>query len=95
MAFTKKDLYAEVERLNEKYCKKTKNKLCIGCAYGGYQVQLTGKERKDGKGFIGLGTACMNITRGYKTVDETLFELYRCDSLGDVESMVKYFEKRW
>lgn len=94
LVFTKKDLLSEVERLNEKYCKKTKNELYVQCAYGGYQVQLTGKKRKDGKGFVGIGTSRINVTRGYHTANETLVELYQSDSKGDVEQTIKYFEKR-
>lgn len=49
---TKKDLQVEVDRLNKKYCSRTGNELRFQGAYGGYQVQLTGKRRKDGKGFV-------------------------------------------
>ena len=49
MAITKKDLQEEVDKLNKKYCARTGNELRIQGAYGGYQVQLTGKRRKDGK----------------------------------------------
>lgn len=48
MAITKKVLQEEVDKLNKKYCARTENELRIQGAYGGYQVQLTGKRRKDG-----------------------------------------------
>ena len=38
MAITKKDLQAEVDKLNKKYCARTGNELRIQGAYGGYQV---------------------------------------------------------
>lgn len=71
MAITKKDLQAEVDKLNKKYCARTGNELRIQGAYGGYQVQLTGKRRKDGKGYRGMGSGCTEITYGYQNVDLT------------------------
>lgn len=38
MAITRKDLEAEVARLNDKYCSRTGNELRVQGAYGGYQV---------------------------------------------------------
>ena len=61
MAITKRDLQAEVDRLNEKYCGKTGNELRIQGAYGGYQVQLMGKRRKDGKGYRGMGSGVRKL----------------------------------
>ena len=43
---TKRELEIEVERLNEKYCKRGKNEFAISYAYGGYEVVLTGKRDK-------------------------------------------------
>ena len=36
MAITKRDLQAEVDKLNKKYCARTGNELRIQGAYGGY-----------------------------------------------------------
>lgn len=67
MAITKKDLQEEVDKLNKKYCARTGNELRIQGAYGGYQVQLTGKRRKDGKGYRGMGSGCVDVTSGYQS----------------------------
>lgn len=48
MAFTKKDLQKQVDYLNERYFKNSVDKLVVDQAYGGYQVNLTGKRNKDG-----------------------------------------------
>ena len=37
MAITKRDLQAEVDKLNKKYCARTGNELRIQGAYGGYR----------------------------------------------------------
>jgi len=93
---TKKDLQAEVRRLNAKYCKNTKNKLDISQAYGGYQVVLTGKKHKNNprkwrKG--SLGSAQSNVTYGHDTATKTLNSLYQADSKGWLRSSIKHFEK--
>lgn len=93
MAITKKDLQAEVDRLNQRYCSKSKNELRIDCAYGGYQVQLTGKKSKDGKNWIGLGSVCSSITHGYQSAREALNDLYYYTSRGIVESTIKRYNK--
>lgn len=77
MAITRKDLEAEVARLNDKYCSRTGNELRVQGAYGGYQVQLTGKRRKDGKGFRGMGSGCTEITYGFQSARDTLADLWR------------------
>ncbi len=94
MAITRKDLQAEVDILNKKYCAKSGNELRIQQAYGGYQVQLTGKRRKDGKGFRGIGSGCTEITYGYRSAKETLFDLWKNDAKGWVKTTVKYHDKK-
>lgn len=94
---TKKDLCREVERLNDKYCKNTKNHLVVGEAYGGYEVQLRGKEYKRGKktfrrkgsmsGAIAIGN------QGYDTATKTLAGLWYADSRGWVKNQIRYKEK--
>ncbi len=93
---TKKDLQAEVKRLNAKYCKNTLNKLDISYAYGGYQVVLTGKRfknnpRKWRKG--SLGSACANVTYGHDTATKTLNDLYKNESKGWLRSNIRHYEK--
>ena len=63
----KSALEIEVERLNEKYCKHTKNKLVLDKAYGGVQVCLRSKNRKGGQ---------VDITTGHLTPQKTLQKLY-------------------
>lgn len=94
MAITKKDLQAEVDILNKKYCSKSGNELRIQGAYGGYQVQLTGKRRKDGKGYRGMGSGCAEITYGYRSAKETLFDLWKNDAKGWVKLAVKNHDKK-
>ena len=92
---TKKELFAEVERLNKKYCSKTKNKLRVSQAYGGYEVQLTGKRYKNNpKKWRGIGSGCVEITHGHNTATKTLEDLYRYDSKGYVKNNIRYYEKK-
>ena len=94
---TKKDLQAEIKRLNAKYCKNTKNKLDISQAYGGYEVVLTGKRfknnpRKWRKGSLGSGQS--SVTCGHDSATKTLNSLYKAESKGWLRSSIKYYEKR-
>ena len=91
---TKKELFAEVNRFNTKYCRSGKNKLTVSQAYGGYQVQLTGKEKKAGgyyKGSLGSGRA--SVTQGYGNATQTLNALYKSDSKGWLRSNINYYNK--
>lgn len=89
MAYTSKnELYDEVERLNRKYCSKTKNKLQISRAYGGYKVELTGKTSKRG-----LGDCVSSVTNGFLSPRETLNSLYKNESLGYLQNDLRRFEK--
>ena len=94
MAITKRDLQAEVDRLNDKYCSKTGNELRIQGAYGGYQVQLTGKRRKDGKGYRGMGSGCTEITYGYQSARDTLNDLWKNEAKGYVREKVRSYEPK-
>lgn len=91
---TKKDLQVEVDRLNKKYCSHTGNELRIQGAYGGYQVQLTGKRRKDGKCFRGMGSGCTEITYGYQSARDTLADLYKNEARGYVRDKVRSYENK-
>ena len=95
MAITKKDLQVEVDRLNAKYCRRTGNELRVQGAYGGYQVQLTGKRRKDGKGWRGIGTGCTEVTYGYQSARQTLNDLWTADSKGYVKSKISSYERAY
>lgn len=91
---TKKDLYAEVERLNAKYCKNTKNKLKVGSAYGGYQVQLTGKRYKNNaRKWRGIGSGVSSVTYGYQSATNALNDLYMSESKGHLRSQINHYEK--
>ena len=92
---TKKDLLFEVNRLNKKYCKSGKNKLGLHQAYGGYQVILTGKRKKNGGYYKNsLGSGCTSITTGYDNATKTLDKLYQSDSKGWLNSTVKFYNKQ-
>ena len=91
---TKRELEIEVERLNEKYCKRGKNEFAISYAYGGYEVVLTGKRDKKGnykKGSLGSGVA--SITDGHDSATNTLNSLYKSESRNWLQSQVKYYNQ--
>lgn len=94
MRFTRKDLDRQVADLNKRYCNGTKHTLRVSGAYGGYQVQLTGKRRKDGKGWRGyLGSGVSEITRGYVSAREASDELARRTYSGELKRKINYWEK--
>lgn len=93
MSLTKKDLRAEVDRLNKTYCSKTKNQFAIHEAYGGYQIVLVGKPRKNGNGRRGLNGAFVPITGGYRSARDTISDLYMKEARGWVKSDLKSYEK--
>ena len=96
---TKKELQSEIDRLNKKYCKNTKNKLKVGSAYGGYQVQLTGKRYKNNpRKWRGIGSGVSSVTFGYQSATKTLSDLYKAESKGHLRSQISHYEKpriRW
>lgn len=88
MKYDKKYLDQEVNRLNRKYAKNSKHKLRVQGAYGGVQVQITGKQGKRGyRGYLGSGAD--SITTGFLSPKETLFKLYQADSQGDIKRKFK------
>lgn len=92
---TKRDLEAEVERLNKKYCKSGKNEFAINQAYGGYEVVLTGKKRKNGEPVKGsLGTGVVSITDGHDTATKTIDAIFKSESRNWLQSQVKYYKNR-
>ncbi len=89
------DLKNEVARLNKKYCKNTKHELTVRSAYGGYQVQLRGKPSKNGKGYRGyIGSGGVDVTSGFTTAKNTLFDLFKRDSQGFLKRTISHYEKR-
>ena len=89
-----RDLQAEVNRLNNKYCKRTKNELTISRAYGGYSVELVGKRNKrTGKRLKGAMTGASSVGNQYHdTATNTLIALYKADARGWVKNSVKSYE---
>ena len=95
---TKKDLERYVKELNNKYCKNTKNHLVINQAYGGYEVNLTGKTYKKGNKICyrkgSLGSGCSTIGNQYHdSATKTLEGLYKADSRGWVLGQVRHYER--
>ena len=80
------DLRRYVSELNDMYCKRTKNHLIINCAYGGYQVCLSGKTINKG-----LRTSRVNITYGFCSARETIDLLKR--ELPYLKGKIKFYEK--
>lgn len=93
---TKRDLQYEVDRLNNKYCKNTKNKLSISQAYGGYSVELVGKRNKrTGKLLKGAMSGSGYVGNQYHdTATNTLMSLYKAESRGWVKSAIKSHEPK-
>ena len=91
---TKYDLQREVDRLNAKYCKHTKNELSIDRAYGGYCVELVGKRNKrTGKLLKGAMTGASDVGNQYhSTASNTLAGLYKAESRGWVKSNIRAHE---
>lgn len=94
---TIKELNAEVERLNKKHCKHTKNHLVVGKNGYGYSVNLTGKTYKRGKktywrkGSIGSGE--VRLTGLGKTKGETIAAIRKADNNGELKRIIRRKEK--
>lgn len=93
---TKKDLQYEVDRLNNKYCKNTKNKLTISQAYGGYSVELVGKRHKKTHRLLkGAMSGSSSVGNQYHdTATNTLMGLYKAESRGWIKSTIKTHEPK-
>lgn len=92
---TKKELQAQVDSLNNTMCKNTKHKYVVSGAYGGYQVQLTGKRSKDGKGWRGaLRSGNTSVTSGYQSARTTLNDLNSKVVSGEAKRQLSYWEKQ-
>ena len=93
----KYELQDYVDKLNNRYCKSSKNKFEIEQAYGrNYSVVLTGKRNKNGKpvkGSLGTGQVCVG-NDWHDSVENTLKALYRADYRGWIKDAVKYSNKK-
>lgn len=91
------DLNNEVDRLNKKYCKNTKNHLKVGKNGYGYSVNLTGKTYKRGKktfwrkGSIGSGE--VRLTGLGKTKAETIQRIREEERSGNLKRIIQRREK--
>lgn len=89
------DLNSEVARLNNKYCKRTKNHLVIDHNGYGYSVNLTGKpdrrskkKRKTLKG--SLGTAQVRVSGYYSgTKKQVLARLQQNEEDGTLKRIIR------
>jgi len=80
---TKKHLEWEVDRLNRKYCRDTKNQFRVQSAYGGYQVQLTGKPYANNPNrYRGMGTRVLSVTPRFTSASDTLNVLHSAEKQG-------------
>lgn len=95
---TKKDLEKEVSRLNRKYAKNSPNELVVHQAYGGYEVNLQGKQDKRYKGFKlrrGAMSGAAGIGNQYHdNATKTLAGLKTAESRGWVRSAFKTHSPR-
>jgi hypothetical protein len=94
---TLSDLNKEVDRLNKKYCKNTKNHLVVGKNGYGYSVNLTGKTYKRGKkthwrkGSIGSGE--VRMTGLGKTKSETIDRIRQEERSGNLKRVIRKRER--
>ena len=95
---TKKELQAVVDDYNKRYCKNTKNELCLSGAYGGYGIRLTGKRDNRYKKTIrwrksSLRSGQTDVTYGYKSASKVLDEFYGMVRMGGLKRKIDYWEK--
>lgn len=91
------DLNKEVDRLNKKYCKNTKNTLRVGHNGYGYSVNLTGKTYKRGKKTFwkkgSIGSSEVRLTGLGKTKKQTLEKIRRDEKSGELKRIIRRREK--
>ena len=92
---TKKELYGAVKQYNDRYCKKTKNRLTVSEAYGGCAVRLTGKKRGNGyvKGSLRSSEINIGLSR-YDTPTNAFTNLVRAESRGDLKRILSFYEAK-
>ena len=94
---SKVKLQKEVDSLNRKYCKNTKNELHIHDNDGAFQIVLSGK--KDGRSktkFLkgSLGMKNVFVTYGHHPSQTTIQYLREQDKRGAVKNIIKSYERR-
>ena len=95
---TLSDLNSEVDRLNKKYCKNTKNHIVVDKNGYGYSMNLTGKTYKRGKkrfwkkGSIGSGQ--VRLTGLGKTKRETLERIRFEEETGNLKRIIRKRERK-
>lgn len=97
---TRKDLEKEVARLNKKYTRSSKNELRIHGAYGGYAVELAGKEDKRSKKKTKLLKGAMHGStlvgnQYHDTAANTIRGLKQAEERGWIKYAVKHHDKRY
>lgn len=92
------DLNREVNRLNKKYCKNTRNHLVVGKNGNGYSVNLTGKPDKRYKGSWhrlkgSMGTSEARVSGYYSgTKSEVKTRLLQNEKDGTLKRIIKNHE---
>ncbi len=94
---TKKDLQVEVDRLNNKYCKNTKNHFVINEKDSGFMVGMTGKDVKIGKKIYKVKGSLSNrfgsIGNTYHTTaSKTLEGVRNAEKRGWLEYSIQLYE---
>lgn len=94
---TLSDLQREVDQLNKKHCKNTKNHLVIGKNGYGYSVNLTGKTYKRGKKTHwrkgSIGSSEVRLTGLGKTKKDTLARIREEDKSGNLKRIIRRRER--
>ena len=94
---SKSYLQAVVDDYNKRYCKNTKNELCLAGAYGNYGIRLTGKRDKRyknprwRKGSLRSGQS--DVTYGYQSPKKVLDDFYGVVRSGGLKRKINYWEK--
>ncbi len=94
---SKLKLQKEVDSLNRKYCKNTKNELQIHETENGFQVILSGKKDKRSKTKLlkgSLGSKAVFVTYGHHPSQTTIQYLKEQDKRGSVLGIIKSYERR-
>lgn len=93
---TKQDLQREVNLMNKKYFKSSKNHLVINGAYGGWMVGITGREGKRGKRLKWSSTGLDPVSGQdyHDTASKTLASLRKADMNGSLKRQARKHNKR-
>ena len=91
------ELQKELDRLNDRYCKKTKHELTTHHESGRTIVSLDPKWRKNkrtGKYYAPKGTGGSVTIASGANKKEALFKLFKQDSYGEVKRIIKTRESK-